>query len=85
MRSPPEDEPPDPQQLRLDRMLESEVSRSLAASSHCRPGVMQSNSSLYDGAGHCGLLVVMHFTGELTTSYVYQHESIVRSFHVPCK
>ena len=26
MRSTPEDEPPDPQQLRLDRMLESEVS-----------------------------------------------------------
>jgi len=26
MRSPPEDEPPDPQQLRLDKMLESEVS-----------------------------------------------------------
>ena len=25
MRSAPEDEPPDPQQLRLDRMLESEV------------------------------------------------------------
>lgn len=25
MRSPPEDDPPDPQQIRLDRMLESEV------------------------------------------------------------
>jgi len=30
MRSAPEDEPPDPQQLRLDRMLESEVSLSFA-------------------------------------------------------